>query len=87
MSSEMDGVSSGGVLIAIGTRAWKENAHYTLGRQKPTIRRSSQCGIHINSPTALRLQGELIWADRERVLRQVSPVNPTYSTTSANRIA
>jgi hypothetical protein len=83
LPSEIDGVSSGGVLTAIGTRAWKENAHCTLWRQKATIRRSSQCDIHVNDPTVSRVHGEPTWANRELVRRHLSEVNPTYPATSS----
>jgi len=53
LSSGTDGVPSGGVLIPIGTRPWKEKEHYMPWRHKTTIGRSSQREIHVNDPDGL----------------------------------
>jgi class 3 adenylate cyclase len=75
--SEMNDDPSGGILIPIGTKPWKEKQHYTLRRDRTTIGRSSHCDIRINDPTVSRLHAELAWAAGDLMLKHLSPVNPT----------
>lgn len=75
--SETNEVSSGGILIPIGSKPWKEKQHYTLRPDRTTIGRSSHCDVRINDPTVSRLHAELVWAAGDLILKHLSPVNPT----------